>query len=199
MKLVKRIFFIPRWRGLIYSRLTTPKSSTKAVISRPLLFTTFCIQWESGFSVGKNARIEGEKFYQGVQFSPQIIFHENVSIQQNCHITCAERIEIGRETAIASNVTITDIEHSYEDIYVPIEKQLLKTKPVKIGADCKIYNNAVILQGTEIGDHCVVGANSVVKGLFPNYSIIVGVPARVVKIFNPKVGRWESVNPKKVL
>lgn len=109
------------------------------------------------------------------------------------HLTCAGRIEIGSQTAIAANVTITDIDHPYTNVELPVERQPIAVTPVKIGADSKIYNNAVILPGTEIGKHCVVGANSVVKGVFPDFCILAGVPARIVKRYNFSSEKWEKV------
>jgi len=198
--ILRKIFYliikkdlIPRLRGLIYG-MTSRYGSKKSTIYKPLIFSRNNIKWEDGLWIFRNCRIEAVRKYMGVEFDPFIIIHKNVSIQQNCHITCAERIEIGANTAIANNVTITDIDHPYNDISIPIERQPLIIKPVFIGKDCKIYNNAVILQGTHIGNHCVVGANSVVKGVFPDYSIIVGCPARIVKRFNQDTNSWERTN-----
>ena len=70
-------------------------------------------------SIGNNvrimhhARIEAVCAYSGVKFKPELIIHDNVTIQQNAHITCASRVEIGENTAIVANVTITDIIHPY--------------------------------------------------------------------------------------
>lgn len=189
---IKKLFFIPRWRGLIYHLRSKNNTSWKAVIYKPIRFSVERISWGKGFFVFKHSRIEAVEKYEGVTFTPEILFGDYVTIQQNCHITCAERIEIESNTAIASNVTITDIDHPYEDINIPIEKQQLKTKSVKIGKDCKIYNNAVILQGTIIGNHCVVGANSVVKGTFPDNSVIAGCPARIIKNYDCTLNSWIS-------
>lgn len=131
--------------------------------------------------------------YEGVVFHPQIIISSGVSIQQNLYLTCAEKIEIGANTAIAANVTITDISHPYEDINIPVEKQHITSQAVKIGEDCKIYNNAIILPGVQIGKHCVVGANSVVNGQYPDYCVIVGAPARIVKKYNSVTKQWEKI------
>lgn len=169
--------------------------SLKAHIKKAILITPSHLIIENGVSVNKGCRIEGITEYAGIHYSPLIILRENVSIQQNAHITFAERIEIGANTAIAANVTITDIDHPYLNHVIPIERQQLIIEPVRIGEDCKIYNNAVILQGTNIGKHCVVGANSVVKGIFPDYSVIVGAPAKIVKRYNPESDRWEKTKP----
>lgn len=137
-----------------------------------------------------NARIEGVNYYEGVHFHPEIVFHDHVRIQQNLYITCANKIELGANTGIGANVTITDIIHPYENINLPIEKQPITSDPVFIGEDCKIYNNVVILPGTHIGKHCTVGANSVVKGIFPDYSVIVGAPAKIVKRYSFEKEAW---------
>lgn len=137
--------------------------------------------------LGKNvlicsgARIEGVSEYEGVAFEPTIILEDGVTIQQNLHLTCANSVVIKKHTAIAANVTITDIIHPHQDISVIIEKQPIKVKKVEIGEGCKVYNNAVILPNVVLGKHCVVGANSVVKeGVYPDYSVLVGTPAKIV-------------------
>lgn len=142
------------------------------------------------------ARIEAVTKYVGILYNPRIILHDNVQIQQNLHLTCASKIEIGKNTAIGANVTITDIHHQYEDINLPIEQQAISIKDVFIGEDCKIYNNSVILPGTVIGKHCTVGANSVVNGTFPEFSVIVGSPARIVKRYSFEKQNWLKTDHK---
>ncbi len=186
--------FIPHLRGIYFS-LFNKESSGKTIIYRPIRFTKKFITLKENVSIFSNCRVEGISHYGSQNYIPSIILHSGVSVQQNCHITCAQRIEIGSNTALANNVTVTDIDHPYTDISIPIESQDLIVKPVRIGKDCKIYNNAVILQGTIIGDHCVVGANSVVKGIFPDFSIIVGVPARIVKRYDFTKKQWRKTSP----
>lgn len=186
---------IPRFRGYVNGVIHS-FSSTKSLIYSPICFTGKYIKIGSSVVIYKNCRIQGITSYVGRAYTPSIVLMQGVSIQQNCHITCAESISIGDNTAIASNVTITDIDHPYHDIAIPIEKQPLDVAPVVIGRDCKIYNNAVILRGTIIGNHCVVGANSVVKGTFPDNCIIVGCPARIVKRYNENSNRWEPTTPE---
>lgn len=177
-----------RFRGVMYAGL-----NSKVIIRKPLLMTSRFIHFGYDIGIQKNCRIEGISLYEGIVYNPRIILNDGVSIQQNLHLTCAECIEIGQYTAIGANVTITDIDHPYDDIHLPIEFQQLRVLPVKIGEDCKIYNNAVILSGTQIGKHCVVGANSVVKGKFPDYCVIAGIPARIIKRYNPVLGIWEKM------
>lgn len=157
---------------------------------KPMLLTPSFITANDNVFVHFNARIEGIKLYEGIKYNPEIILDDNCTIQQNIHITCAKHIYIGKDTAIAANVTITDIHHPYEDLSLPIEKQKLIVSPVSIGDECKIYNNAVILPGTIIGKHCTIGANSVVSGNIPDYSVVVGIPARIIKRYNTENKVW---------
>lgn len=66
-------------------------------------------------------------------------------------------------------------------------------KETKIGDGCFIGYGAAIQSGTKLGKHCVVGTNSVVRGEFPDYSVIVGSPARVVKQYNIRTGIWDRI------
>lgn len=195
LKTIFSRFFLPRIRGIVYHFFNTNNSSGKFVIFKPLLFTNSTIKWGKHVTIMQNARIEGVRHYCKVPFNPRIIINDCVSIQQNIHLTCGENITIEDNVAIAANVTITDIHHPYTDINTPIENQLITTNPVRIGKDSKIYNNVVILPGSTIGEHCVIGANSVVSGNIPSYSIVVGAPGRIVKRYNFTTQQWERTHP----
>ena len=99
-------------------------------------------------------------------------------------------IEIGENTAIGGNTKILD--NDFHPIEAEARNKLLAdknggdsdlvpAKPIKIGKNCFIGCNAIILKGTELGDGCVVGAGAVVSGKFEANSVIVGNPARVIK------------------
>ncbi|HYH04563.1 MAG TPA: acyltransferase [Bacillota bacterium] len=143
--------------------------------------------------IRKNARIEGVKRYNEQEFEPKIVLEDRVSVQQNLHLTCANHILIRKNAAIAANVTITDIHHSYLDTTTPIEWQNIEVREVEIGEGSKIYNNAVILPGVCLGKNSVVAANSVVKsGVYPDYCVLAGNPARIIKQYNADTNRWEK-------
>jgi len=172
------------------------KSGKHIVIINPIRLTPKFITLGNKILIHNNARIEGVSSYEGIKYQPFITIGDNVTIQQNIHLTCAGNISIGNNTAIASNVTISDITHGYEDINVPPEKQLLKIDPVVIGENCKLFNNVVILPGTKLGRHNIVGANSVVRGVFPDYSVIAGAPAKIKKRYNTATQGWEKTDDK---
>lgn len=102
-------------------------------------------------------------------------------------------IEIGDDVWTGHHVYITDQNHDYRDVDTPISRQSMPEKPVKIGSGSWIGFGSVILPGADIGEHVVIGANSVVAGTIPPYSVAVGAPARVVRRFEN--GSWVTVDP----
>jgi acetyltransferase-like isoleucine patch superfamily enzyme len=103
-------------------------------------------------------------------------------------------IEIGDDVYTGMNVYITDQNHGYENLEVSIGKQLPNEKSVSIGESSWIGSGAIILPGSKIGDHVVIGANSVVTGEIPSHSVAVGSPARVVRKYDGK--SWERQDSK---
>jgi acetyltransferase-like isoleucine patch superfamily enzyme len=157
-----------------------------SVIKKPILLTN-----PDRIFIGKrvfirdHARIELVNSYRGKSFSPYLYIDDDVSVEQNLHLTCGENIHIERNVAVAANVTITDIKHTYNDPIAPIKEQNIITVPVKIGEGSVILNGAVVTPGTVLGKNCAVASNSVVIGQFPDFSFIGGVPAKIIKKFGP--------------
>lgn len=119
---------------------------------------------------------------------------DEVSIGQSLHLISGSSVTIGSRTTISANVFISDIDHDYSIIGQHILEQPLKIKPTSIGSNSFIGYGAVILPGTILGKNCVVGANSVVRGKFDDYSVVAGNPAKVIKRYNEKTGSWARVN-----
>lgn len=126
----------------------------------------------------------------------KITIGDNVSIGQNFHITSGNReLYIGDNTTISGNTFITNIDHEYSEINVHILNQPHIIKETKIGKNCFIGYGVAIQAGTILGSQCVIGANSVVRGKFPDYCVIVGAPAKIVKRFNLASNKWERTYP----
>lgn len=123
-----------------------------------------------------------------------ITFEEEVSIGQNFHITSAGNLIIGNNTTISGNVFVTNIDHEYSEIGVHILNQPMIVKETRIGSNCFLGFGVAIQAGTILGHHCVVGASSVVRGQFPDYSVIVGSPARIIKRYNIETKAWEKTD-----
>jgi acetyltransferase-like isoleucine patch superfamily enzyme len=93
-----------------------------------------------------------------------------------------DTVEIGDDVYTGHNVYITDANHGYEDPDTPIGRQFVDPRPVRIGAGSWLGHGTIVLPGSSIGRHVVVGAGSVVTGVLPDFSVAVGNPARVIRI-----------------
>ena len=94
---------------------------------------------------------------------------------------CAGGIERGDDTIFGNYVSLHSENHNFQDRNIPIRLQGVKRKGIIIGKDCWIGAKVTILDGTVIGDGCIVAAGAVVRGYIPPYSIIGGIPAKVIK------------------
>lgn len=104
-------------------------------------------------------------------------------IGERCRISITNSLDIGEKVLLSPNVYITDCDHEYRDINVPVIDQgiVQRGQNVSIGVGSYIGINAVIVGNVKIGKHCVIGANSVVTKDVPDYCVAVGSPARVIK------------------
>lgn len=140
--------------------------------------------------IGDNLRLEAVSYYAGKKYRPYLYIGDNVCINQNFHCTCAEKVIIGDGTSITANCGVFDITHPYKDIEINPRDAEILTSPIKIGMNCLIGMNTVILPGTILGNHVIVGANSTVKGTFPDYCVIAGSPARIIKKYDFETKEW---------
>lgn len=144
-------------------------------------------------SIGKKVRIFPGLRMEAIGKQSEIIIGDDVAIAQNVHITSAGKLRIGSSVTILANVFLTNIEHPYEDISMPASKQPFRVMETEIGDNCFIGIGASIQAGTILGKHCIVGTNAVVRGVFPDYCVIAGIPAKVIKKFNFETQSWERV------
>lgn len=152
------------------------------------------IEGANRISIGKRVRI-----FPGIRMEAHengsITIKDNVYIGQNCHITSeGSEILIGKGSAVMADVCITNIDHNYEQLNIPVLEQGYTTRETSIGENCFIGHGAVIQAGAKIMDHVIVGANSVVcRGGYPSNCVLVGSPAKVVKKYNVETDTWEKV------
>ena len=97
------------------------------------------------------------------------------------HNTIIGPVTIGSHVNLAQGITVTALNHNFEDKNKRIDEQGVSTKPVVIGDDVWIGANAVILPGVTIGKHAVVAAGAVVTTDVPENTVVGGVPAKVIK------------------
>lgn len=124
---------------------------------------------------------------------PKLVFGSGSVIGHMNHITCINGIDIGKKVLTADRVYISDHSHDFSDPHAPILEQAVVSKGmITIGEGTWIGENAVIL-ACSIGRHCVIGANAVVIHDVPDYCVVAGIPARIVKRFNFESESWEKL------
>lgn len=117
-------------------------------------------------------------------------------------VTIGDRCLIGRGSGIVGHLSIvleddvwtghhvyiTDQNHGYDDLEMPIGRQMMPERPVRIGAGSWLGHGTVVLPGSTVGRHVVIGANSVVRGEIPDYCIAAGNPIRVIRMLTDQSG-----------
>jgi acetyltransferase-like isoleucine patch superfamily enzyme len=109
-------------------------------------------------------------------------------------VAAVELVEIGSHCMFANGCFVTDGNHRFDDPDRPFTWQGFTTKgPTRIGDNVWCGANVVITSGVTIGERSVIGANSVVTGDIPAFSIAAGAPAKVLKqVEYPRPGRGPS-------
>lgn len=143
------------------------------------------------FMASPGFRIECWDYYQGHFYKPSISIGDNVCFNYNCHIGAINKICIGNNVLVGSQVLITDHSHgelNQTDLLLsPGKRKLYSKGPVIIGDDVWIGEGVCILPNVTIGNNSVIGANSVVTHDIPPFSIVGGNPARIIKHINDLV------------
>jgi acetyltransferase-like isoleucine patch superfamily enzyme len=125
---------------------------------------------------------------------PAIVIEDNCHIGTDSIISAKNLIHLERDVLVAQSVLIVDHNHAYEDITIPIVKQgITAGGRIRIGQGSWIAHGAAILcpKGElTIGRNCVVAANSVVTRSIPDYSLVAGLPARIIRQYDPNTKTW---------
>ena len=127
-------------------------------------------------------------------FQPHLEIGSNCVIGRFCYITCSNRVTIEDSALIMESVLITDSVHDYADVNTPINLQpLLSRGPIVIGSGSWIGVGARIVGTVRIGRNSVVGANAFVNRDVPDYCVVAGIPAQIVRRYDPESGQWKNV------
>ena len=97
------------------------------------------------------------------------------------HNTIIGPVTIGSHVNLAQGITITALNHNFDDSEKRIDQQGVTTKEVVLEDDIWVGANAVILPGVTIGNHAVVAAGAIVTKDVPPHSLVAGVPAKVIR------------------
>ncbi len=112
---------------------------------------------------------------------PVVRIGDRCMIGRGSHIVGHFQIEIGDDVHTGPYIYITDQNHGYRNTREVVHTQWPHDVPVIIGSGCWLGTGVVILPGTVLGRNVVVGAGAVVRGTFPDFCVIAGVPARIVR------------------
>ncbi|WP_145907104.1 acyltransferase [Kitasatospora viridis] len=131
-------------------------------------------------------------FLPGLDLGPDpvITIGGGCVIGRGSHLVGHQSIVLGDDVWFGPNVYVSDQAHEYRDTTLPIGKQWPRNEPVEIGAGSWIGTGAVILPGARLGRNVVVAAGSVVRGEVPDFSVVAGAPAKVVRRFTEEEG-WQ--------
>jgi len=163
----------------------------ESVIYRPMLICNAdCIEIGDRVSIWDGVRLEAVRDRHGR--TPVLIIGSNTNIEQDVHIVCHNRIIIGKDVSITGRCAIVDVTHPYQDINAGKIGNLIADddSAVEIGDGAFLGYGAVILPNVRIGKRAVIGANSVVTRDVPDFSVAAGQPARVIKVYSPKMHQW---------
>lgn len=148
----------------------------------------------SNSTIGKDSRILCVFGYGGGYYEPSVKIGNNVYIAYHFTAMAAAPIVIGDHSLIASGVVITSENHGTNpEIAESYADTPLEAKPVEIGKGCWIGENVIITPGVTLGERCIVAAGAVVTKSFPAYSMVGGVPAKLIKVYNHETHRWERL------
>jgi len=105
-------------------------------------------------------------------------------------------VTIGEHIMTAQNVVMSGLNHGFDNVRTAFRYQPCTTSEIIIGDGCWIGANVVITAGVKVGKYVVIAAGSVVTKDVPEYSIVAGNPARLLKQFNHDTQAWERVSPQ---
>lgn len=154
-----------------------------------------CISVGDRTSIGVGALIAPILEYANVSYSPKIEIGKDVYIGPYLYMACVGRITIGDGTVLSENVFINDSNHGFDPENGLIMKQkLVHRGDISIGNNCFLGLRSAIMANVTLGDHSVVGINSVVTKSFPAYSMIAGAPAVLIKRYSLEQKKWVTVH-----
>lgn len=141
----------------------------------------------------QNSRMQVFNYLTGLKAN--IAVGDNCYICSNLTLLAGANINIGNDVIIASNVLVASENHGIDpESNTPYMNQPLACKEVFIEDGCWIGEKASILSGVHIGKKCIVATNAVVTKNIPDYSMVAGIPAKIIKKYNFQTHKWEKEN-----
>ena len=163
----------PRW----YVRLLAPLYQHRAFSAKIYGSVRMDTPPYRRFSIGKRSVVESFSCINNAVGDVVIGDYTRIGL----HCTVIGPVTIGNNVNLAQGITVSALNHNFEDTRLRIDEQGVNTSEIIIDDDVWIGANAVITAGVHIGRHSVVAAGAVVTKDVPEYSVVGGVPAKVIK------------------
>lgn len=153
----------------------------------------------NGSFIGHNSWLATFDKYGDQKFQPEIKIGNKVSIGNFACITAIDSIEIQDGCLISEHVYISDHYHGADPAtkIPPIDQPLFSKGKVILGENTFVGYRVSILSGVKIGKNCVIGAHAVVNKDIPDYCMVAGIPAKIIKQYNFESNSWESIKNEK--
>jgi acetyltransferase-like isoleucine patch superfamily enzyme len=181
--------------SFIQSKLGFKKFGKDSIIKYPYrIWNKRHIEIGSGTFVAEHSFFAVSTIVNSQNFTPCLRIGSDVHIGSNVIIGCIHQVIIEDHVLMADRVFISDHIHDFQNTKVPVLDQPLRSKgSILIKTGSYIGVNAVILPGVQIGKNAVIGASSVVTKSVPDYSVVAGVPAKIIKKYNFRTKKWKTV------
>lgn len=125
---------------------------------------------------GKNVNFE-----HGAKFNPELNIGDYSGVGVNCILS--GRTYIGSHVMMGPDCIMYSYSHAHDRLDIPMDQQgFEEPTPIHIGDDVWIGARVIVLPGVNIGSHCIIGAGAVVTKDVPDYAIVGGVPAKVLRM-----------------
>ncbi len=172
------------WYLVRYWRFARFKLANPQVITRGFVFMDRGVELYARKGYGR--LILGRWLHLGVDTALRchegtLSVGDKCVLGRNVSINCYLDLEIGAAALFADDIFVSDFDHKFADLAVPIKDQGIAKSRVRIEPDVWIGTKVTVCRGVVIGEGSVVGANAVVTHDLPAYCVAVGVPARVIK------------------
>jgi acetyltransferase-like isoleucine patch superfamily enzyme len=127
---------------------------------------------------------------------PVIVLDDNCHIGFGSILSAKNLIHLERDVLVGQMVLMVDHNHGYEDINLPVLSQ-----GISEGGTIRICQGSWIGHGASIicprgelviGRNCVIAANSMVMRSIPDYSVVAGYPATIIRQYDPEKGAWRA-------
>ena len=187
------IYFIVRIIKIPYYKHKFKHFGCNSLITNALM-----IRGGGGVYIGSHVTIQYKSWIEANPLTGEkevrLVIGDGCTIGHFNEIYATKSIIIEDNVLTADRVYISDNLHGYINPTLPIQNQpIVQNNTVRIGEGSWLGVGVCVI-GANIGKHCVIGANAVVTHDILDYSVAVGIPARVIKRYNLETNKWERTN-----